>query len=275
MRAKSTIRSAVLVLAAAGFAASPASAVCNPPKSVSTYNFLTGSYSYWHTSLPSPGITLVASIWSGTSDHTGTCNVSPGILYFGANPGDIGINLSLGDACVVGCPTGSLAIQATAFRGNRIETLLSKATETPGGGVNFDFSETGSHVLGLYPRIRVTASTQVGPNAYNINFTIDPPTAFEGAGSEVTAFNVLTADAPTDPGRLPSAYTLAATFPSTGGGGVSGSVVVQCNLNGYAVAQIVTAGGPSATVSETIRVCENRLADPKRNSRQMGTRTDQ
>jgi hypothetical protein len=266
-----------LVLISASIWVLPAFAACNPPKSLSSYNFVTGAYSYMHTSLTAP-LTLNASIWSGSTDHTGTCNETSGILYFGAAPGDIGISLSLGDACVPGCPTGALSIQASASDGTRSQTLVAQAPETPGGAVNFDFSATGPRDLGEYPRPQVTSLSRVG-SLVHMTISIPPVFVYDGAGSGITGFNILNATANSDPGRDAGAYTFNSFLASPGGGGAVGMVTGQCPAGPpddvWMVTQIKTAAGAGRLVSQALRVRCWILAEPTRRiDKKMGTRTD-
>jgi hypothetical protein len=265
---KKIVFGAALALVIVGLAAPSASAACNPPKSVGTYNVATQASAYWHTTLS--GGSLVGKIWSGAVDFTGTCNnpPGPGILYFGANPGDVGVSLSLGDACVPGCPTGSLSIQATALTATGSETIISKVAETSTGAVNFDFSGDGSHPMAAYPRPRVTGSSRVSTNV-SLNLAVDAVPAFGGAGSDIVGYNILSASGASDPGRLASAYSLRTTIPSPGGAGGTGTTPVDCsNINNdqWVVTQLVFTGGASNTVSAATRVkCNPALANPKFN----------
>jgi hypothetical protein len=270
------ITGSAAVLVAVCIGASPASAVCNPPKFVSTYNFVTGAYAYWHSSLiPLPNV-LNAKIWSGGVDHTGTCNQDPGILYFGAAPGDMGINLSLGHACVPGCPLGSLSIQASATNGRRSETLVAKTNETPAGAVNFDFSQTGSRALGELPRPRVTSSSRVGTQI-QLTLSIAGISVFDGAEADVMGFNVLGAQSIVDPGRSASPYALLVDVPSPGGTGGTATVLVPFpgTTSYWIVTQVVTRAGPSDLVSEATRISGQILAEPTRKPKNsMTTRTE-
>ena len=261
---KKILFGAALALVIVGLAAPSASAACNPPKSLSTYNSGTGAYSYWHTTLV--GGQLVGKIWSGAVDFTGTCNDgNQTFLYFGATPGDVGFNLSLGEACVPGCPSGSLSIQVTAISGANSETITGKAPETSTGAINFDFSTSGNLPFASYPRPRVTASSRVTTNV-NLNLAVDALSS-NNAGADITGYNILSASGATDPGRLASAYTLRSSIAAPGGIAGTGAATVDCaNIanDQWVVAQLVTSGGPSNTVSAATRVkCDPNLANPK------------
>jgi hypothetical protein len=203
--------------------------------------------------------------------------VSPGILYFGATPGDFGINLSLGDACTPGCPSGSLTILASATDGTRAETLAAQALEAP-GAVNFDFSATGSRALVEYPRPHATSVTRLGDQVF-IGLFIPPVSVYDDAGSGITGFNILTATASSDPGRSPGAYTLNTHVPSPGGSGVTANVTGLCPSGGqddvWLAVQITTSAGASSLVSQSFRIHCHILAEPTRRiDKRMGTQTD-
>jgi len=279
---KKIVFGAALALLIVGLAAPSALATCGGSKSAGTYNSQTGLYPFWHTTLTlvdTDGVNLVAKVWQpGGNDVTGTCNTrnSPdgnaGILYF-ANPGQIGMNVDFSDACVGGgtlCPGGTLAVLATVTRGNKTEFLATQTPETPAGGLTFDFSSYGDHEMFALPRPRVTGSSRAG-SLININVALDAVNAalYEGTGPLFTGYNILSKLNPTDPGRLASAYDVVplATAAASGGGPATSAPAVDCtgNLNSrWVVTQLVTANGPSPTVSEATRVsCDPSLADPK------------
>jgi hypothetical protein len=279
---KKIVFGAALALVIVGIASTPASALCNPPKSLSTYNSGSGAYTYWQSGFPNAGTSLVADIWSAGGNHTGTCNTFPGILYFGAEEGQVGINLNLGDSCVVGCPSGSLSIQATALNGPNSHTLTSQVVETSLSAINFDFSGTPAHVMGNYPRQHVTTSSRAG-STVNVTFSFDAASAnaFEGTAGQITGYNVRSAQSATDPGRNASAYpTVLTNIPAPGGIAATGSAGVVCQATAtdqWVVTQLVTTGGGSSSVSQATRIkCDPTLANPKYNiipKKSMGTST--
>jgi hypothetical protein len=278
---KKIVLGAAIALVIVGIASTPASALCNPPKNLLPYNAGSARYIFWNTGLPNAGTTLIGNVWSGTVNHTGTCNADQqGFVYFGGE-GQIGLNFNLGDACVVGCPSGAVSVQVTAINGAVSKTLTSQVPETSVGGVNFDFSVTAAHDLGDYPRQHVTASSRVGTNV-NVNVGVDAASgiAFDGSAGQITGYNILSASSPTDPGRLASAYTLRTNIPAPGGIAATGATPVDCtNINNdqWVVTQLVTTGGPSNTVSPATRIkCNPALANPKYNivpKKSMGTQT--
>jgi len=254
---------AAVVLATAGLSTSNVSALCNPPKVTGTFNAITGAFTYFHTNVPDP-TSVTARFWSAGGDHTGTCNAdAAGFLYFGANTGDIGMYFSFGNGCTVGCPVGSLTLQVTAANATASETLVTTTPETPSGALHFDFSGRG-HTMGNN-RPRVTTSSRVGNNA-NLNVTIDPVAAFDGATGDISSINLLSAPGTSDPGRSPAAYTVKTNVPATG---AAVPVVFDCSLTPagsdvWIATQLVSAtGGPSGAVSAATRVkCNSALANP-------------
>jgi hypothetical protein len=275
-----------LALVIVGLAAPSASAACNPPKSLSTYNSATGAFVYFHTTLASP-TTLVGKIWDAAGDHTGTCNDgNQTFLYFGATPGDIGVQLSLGEACVPGCPVGSLSLQITAGNGvGGTQTIVTKTIETPAGGNNFDFSTQAPAdlQLGPYPRPRATSSTRSSTNVV-LGVGVDSSTNLyrNGTSTDITGFNVVSASSLTDPGPGASAYSLRQFVPAPGGtAGSASGITVDCTNTAndqWVALQLVSAtGGPSTSVGERTRVkCNPALANPKYNvvpKKGMGTGT--
>jgi hypothetical protein len=259
-----------------------ASAICPNSKTASTYNPGTGAYTYWHTTLGGAGTTLVAKVWQpGGVDVTGTCNTTQnpngdrGIIYFGANAGDIGLGIDFSTSCVGGgtaCPVGQLAVMATVNQGNKTEFLTTQVAETPTAAVNFDFSllTSPAHNLVPIPRPRITSSSKVGTTV-NANVTIDAASlgAYDGSAGQITGYNILSKLSGTDPGRLASAYDAGPQVTASGGSSASTAITVDCtggspSLNRrWVVTQLVTPTGPSPTVSEaTLVSCDGSLAEP-------------
>jgi len=270
---KKIVFGAAIALVIVGIASTPASALCNPPKSLSTYNSGTGAYVFFDSGFPNAGTTLVGNVWSGAVNHTGTCNVDAPFVYFGAGDGQVGLNFNLGASCVNGCPSGSVSVQITAINGGASHTMTTQTLESVGpSAVNFDFSTTPAHVLGNYPRQHVTTSSRVG-SSVNVAVSIDAASdsAFDGSASQITGYNVLSAQGATDPGRLAAAYGAVplTTIPAPGGIAATGNAAVNCTVTAndqWVVTQLVTTGGPSNTVSAATRVkCDPALANPKYN----------
>jgi hypothetical protein len=263
-----------VALAVATLAARSASASCNPPKRVGTYEISTGRFVYFHTTLPnfSYGDTLLGKIWSPAGDHTGTCNNgNQTFLYFTApNSGNIGVDLSLGEACVVGCPSGSLSLQITASKGNQSQTIVAKVVETPFSGTEFDFSALppADLQLGDYPRPRVTSSSRVG-TMVNLTLGLDNSSSLfhNGTASDITGYNIVSASSTVDPGANASGYAVRSFIAAPRGAEGSGAVTLDCSniANDQWVAfQLVSAiGGPSNAVGTRFRMkCDPALANP-------------
>jgi hypothetical protein len=270
---KRIVFDSALVLALLSLTAPSASAACNPPKSVSTYNGVTGAYVYFHTTVPSPNGSygLLGKIWDDDGDHTGTCNEFGTFLYFGAAPGNIGVNMSLGDACVPGCPTRTLSLQITASNtANQTQTIVTKVVETPAGANNFDFSSQAPAdlELGSYPRPRVISSSRVG-STVNLSVSLDGSASLyrNGTGTDITGFNLVSASSLGDPGPRASLYALRSFVPTPGGAPGTGLATVDCSNfvnDQWIAAQLVSAtGGPSNAVGPRTRVkCNPALANP-------------
>ena len=286
---KKIVFGAALALVIVGLMAPSASALCNPPKFVSTYNGGSGAFAYWHSTLAeTPGATLVGKLWNGSTDLTGTCNTActgcgtnSGFLYFGSAAGDIGLNVSLGDQCQGAnvCPSGSISVLAGVTKGSNTDFLATQGLETAGF---FDFSTTG-HAMLAHPRPRVTNSQRSGTNV-NLAVAVDAaaPALFDSVASQITGCNILTASSAADPGRLASAYTLLGPCS----GGVSGAAATaggasnctDITKDNWIVVQEVTAAGPSPFVGAATRVrCNSAVADPKPFkiiNNKVGTKTD-
>lgn len=265
-----------LALVIAVVAVPSVSAACNPPKSASTYNGVTFVTAYWTTTLPKVGATVKGKIWSGSTDFTGTCN-DQNFMYF-TYDGGVNMSLSLGDACVPGCPTGSLSAMAMITNNGATEFLATQTPETPSGGNNFDFSTLG-HAMVPVPRPRATNSSRAG-STINLNIAVDAAASglYDGTAAQITGYNILAASSVADPGRDASAYALRVALPAAGGGAGAGSTSVDCtdaSKSQWLVTQIVTAAGPAPLVSAPTRVsCGPAVADPKFkiiNKKTMGT----
>jgi hypothetical protein len=271
-RARKTIFGLSLAVLAVSMATSVASANCNPPKYASTYNAWTGAYTFWVSTLPSgSGIRPWGTIWTGGTDHTGTCN------DFNQNflstktpiPGGIGLDLWLGEQCVVGCPSGSLSLEVRALnaytRPTEAQFLLIKVPETPGPGPNFDYSNT-SHPMCEFPRPVIndlhsngstkTATLAIGSTA---------GCAFGGALEEITGWRILAKASSTDPGMFDT-YGLRGSLAVTPGsnGSASGTVTLDCSnaaLAQWVTAQLVTGATVFHLVGPTTRVsCQTGAA---------------
>lgn len=273
---KKIVIAAALALVMVGISATGASAACSPPKGTGTYNTVTGVYTYWTTTIPQAGATLVAKIWSPGGDHTGTCNTlstspGPGILYWGGAPGTVGMKLGLGDACVVGCPSGSLSILPTVIgAGGQTQQLIQKkAEETPAGGLNFDFSTAGGTMCDM-PCPTVLTSSAVDATHKSVTLGVAAiPAGCITDPADILGWKIVSKASATDPGNDASAYTAVATLAAPGGGAAQGKAVVDCSdptKDQWVTMQLNTTGGGAPSVCKARRVnCDPRLADPKFN----------
>jgi hypothetical protein len=249
------------------------SAACIPAKSAKTYNSGTGAYTYWHSpDGDAAGGTLVGQTWQLGASGTWSTGDCAGFLYFNS-ANAIGLDLNLG-GCGSGCPaTGStLAVLAQKKAADNRSTafLLATVAETPGGAVNFDYSDKGALQMIQMPRPNVTSSSRVGST---VNLNVQVPAVSgglygPGAANAVTGYRVLSAQGATDPGRDAAAYSLRSTLTATAGGAATGTVALDCtNLaDTWVVTQVVFDGGAvtSNAVSEARQVhCNPALADPK------------
>ena len=278
---KRIVLGAAFALVIVGLTAPSASAFCANSTTASTYNPVSYAYTFWHTSLTGPGRTLVGKLWTpGGQDVTGTCNVqtptSNPFLYFGADPQNVGFSIDFANGCVGGtpgspCPGAQLAVMATVSQGNKTEFLTTQVNQGS-SGVNYDFSGLTSppHNMVAIPRPRITSSSRVG-SSVNAQVTIDPASlgAYDGSAGLITGYNILSKLSGTDPGRNASGYDAGPNVTAAGGGTASTGITVDCtggspSLNRrWVVTQLVTANGPSPTVSEaTLVSCDGSLAEP-------------
>ena len=160
-----------------------------------------------------------------------------------------------------------LALSKTA---TGTEFLLDTIVETPASSANFDYGTQGNHAMIPIPRPRVLSSARV---ASTLNLSVAADSIAGGlygpnAANAVTGFRILTASAGADPGRDASAYTLAATIVSPGGGAATQPVALNCTnpQDQWLVTQIQFEGGAvlSSAVSGATRVhCDPTIANPK------------
>ena len=124
------------------------------------------------------------------------------------------------------------------------------------------------------PRPRITSSSKAG-SIVSVQFTVDPANlgAYDGSAGVITGYNILSKLSGTDPGRSASGYDAApvTSLSAAGGGSASTATAVSVDCSGgspslsrrWVVTQLVTANGPSPTVSEaTLVSCDGSLAEP-------------
>ena len=274
---------AVVVIALLAIA-SPVSASCPVDKSAATYDGT--SLSYWHSTTSDPG-TLTGQTWqigapgvwnNGNGGALDCNNVdqgtgSPGFLYF-VGGDKIGLNLHMG-TCGTGCPANGSTIAVAAYKkyGAGTDFLIATIAEGTNPNANFDYAVQGDHNLIVLPRPHVTSSSRAGTT---VNLNIQVPGVSAGlygpsaaSGNGITGYNILSAQAATDPGRNASSYTLRTSLPASAGGPASGAVGVDCtntSQDQWVVVQLQYEGGSflANTVSQATRVnCNPALADPK------------
>lgn len=271
---KKIVFGAAIALMIVGLVAPSVSASCSPDKTASTYNPGTGNFAYWKALPTATG--LYAKIWDLTAnaDITGVCNQAdggPGILYFGATAGDIGMNISMGNGCATGCPGNgnTMAVAATVTGPDGTQFLSTKVVENPSSAVVFDWSTLGDKPLSPPLRLHVTSSSRVGNNV-NLGVSVESVAgfAYDGTAAQVTGFNIVSGQAATDPGPLANApYGLRLFIPAAGGVAGVGSTSVDCTnttLPQWVAAQVMTSNGAVKSVSSRIQVnCNPILANPK------------
>lgn len=269
---KRIVFGAALALVIAGISAPDASALCNPPKFVASFNSVTGEYVYWQVAdLTNSAQTSMQSIANGGQDVGGTCN----FIYWGANPGNVGLSGDYGQACALPatrpCPSGNLSIIGQAG-----PSFFGATVSEGAGPLGYDFSTVPGAVnhiknTGQVPRPKVNTSSRAGSSVV-LSLQLDGANASPGfdaaTAATITGYNVLSATGTTDPGRLASAYTLLVNAPASGGGPASvASTSVDCSniaQDRWIVTQIVTTAGPFSGVGPATQVkCNPALADPK------------
>jgi len=277
---KKIVFGAALALLVVSFVATDASAFCNPPKFVSSYNSVTGAFTYWVTTDTAQAGPLSMKATVGAVEVGKGCQ----FIYFGTTPGQVGLSGDFGACGFVDwpgtttpqpCPNGPLTIighdGGDTFGATVPDLSASQA-------LNFDFSTVGGSpnggtVNGVHtPRPRVTSSSRSGTGVV-LALTLD---TVAGAGIDattlatITGYNVLSASSTGDPGRLASSYApvapiaISASAPSgvaaTAGGTVDCSVIAK---DQWIVTQIVTTAGPLPGVSDATRIrCNAAIANP-------------
>lgn len=265
---KRIVFGAALALAIVGISAPDASAFCNPPKFVASFNSVSGEYTYWQVNDNTNSAALATKFINNNQDVGGTCQ----FLYWAVSPGQVGLSGDFGQACALGtpCPSGTLSLIGQAG------DSFFGATITEGtGALGYDFAPVGGpgHVkeTGSAPRPRVTSSSRSGSSVI-VSIGIDAVSSNPGfdaaTAATITGYNILSAAATTDPGRSAVAYQPLANAPASGGGpGSVASASVDCTntaLDRWVVTQIVTTGGPFHSVSAATQIkCNPALADPK------------
>jgi len=263
---KKIVFGVALALVIAVIAAPTASAACNPPKALSTYNAGSGAFIFWTTSLNA--VSAIGKVWNATTDFTGNCNDGNQTFLYFNSPNEIGMNLSLGEGCVPGtsCPSGTVNVTITATDANGNQEFLSSQTvENPPGSFYF---ATLPHAMVPAAKTTVLGSSR-NANLRSLQVTIPAvgAGAFEGTAASITGYNVRSAQQATDPGRFASGFpSLDAFIPAAGGAAASATVNVDCTNPAprWVVTQLVDSSGGNTAVSKATKVnCDPLMADPK------------
>jgi CTP:molybdopterin cytidylyltransferase MocA len=253
-----------LVLALIGVAPQ-STASCNPPKSASTYNFLTGQYGYWR--LPARYGTDLSSVvgrfWelgNRSQANEGECtSANCGWLYFGApSSGAMGMQINLGGPGIVGCPSTRLVVtlEAPSADGVNAAFLVATTDETPANAVNFDYSSFGHRNFAPIPVPQITSLVRDGDSA-TVGLAVGSaaPGAFGPAGATpITGMNLLDAVGTSDPGRLAASYQAIRSLPGANGGSISGLTFSCLNPSSthFLAVQLVFDGGVASQYASTV-----------------------
>ena len=290
---KKFVFGAAVVALAALVMAPAASAACGSVRTASTYNSGTAASQYWQSVAGDGGNvgTLVGNVWqagapAAYNPNTGAvpCTGALDPLYFGNPATGIGLNLHM-EQCGSGCPAPNstlavLAQQAINFAGGGPSSfLLATVVETPGGSVNFDYSNPSqSYTLARISKPNVVlASARVG-NLIPTNITIPSHAAglvgTSSSQSSFTGYKVVEALSVANPGNGAAAYPITlATIPASAGA-PAGNTLIQVDCSGdtgtgkdaWIATQLSFENGAilSQVVSEPRRVhCAGALANPK------------
>jgi hypothetical protein len=275
------MRNASRFLAILGVAAvivamsTPASAVCSPPKSMSSFTSNLANYVYIDFGSE---VTSDAQV-TGFFYDQGTANSGtlPAADYMFVDvSGKLSISGNLGDARVVGCPEGKiiLRLQAQTTSGVRFLTLTAQEGISNPTGANFDFSfghpANTSFTGALIPRPKVTSSVRAG-GVVNVNVNLDATGSAnpnnDPAGA-VTGYEILRA-AGADPGRNPAGWAVVQTVAAPNGAAATASFAADCSnpsQDQFFATRALFGTQKSDLVSNSTRVnCNPSLAEPRFN----------
>lgn len=276
MRNASRFLAVVVVAVALIAAATPASAGCSPPKFASTFTGNIANYVYLDLGTGTTAAQVVGSFYDLAGNNNGGYPASQWL--FVDVSGKLSMQANLGDARVVGCPSGKLILRAQASTPTGVKFLTMTTNEgerSNATGADFDFSfgkAPGTIIASsTIPRPRVNSSGRVG-GVVNLDLAIDATNGGNSAGdssSAVTAYEIVRASG-ADPGRNADGWTVVQTVPTTGGGAVP-SVLQAADCSNTAVDQffatrLVFGTSKSELVSDSTRVnCNPTLAEPRFN----------
>jgi hypothetical protein len=275
------MRNASRFLAILGVAAvivamsTPASAVCSPPKSMSSFTSNLANYVYIDFGSE---VTSDAQV-TGFFYDQGTANSGtlPAADYMFVDiSGKLSISGNLGDARVVGCPAGKLVLrlQAQTPGGIRFLTLTAQEGISNPTGANFDFSfghpSNSSFTGALIPRPRVTQASRVG-TVVTVNANFDATSSANpsnDSAAAVTGYELLRATG-ADPGRDPAGWAVVQTVAAPNGAAATASFTADCSnpsQDQFFASRALFGTQKSDLVSESTRVnCNPSLAEPRFN----------
>lgn len=268
---KRIVFAAPLALVIAGIAASSASAHCSPAKYATTYNGFTGTANFLRTSFKG---SLSATMWSGSTDHTGTCDEHDFGLYY-LDETHVYFNVALGHACVPGCPAGRLSIKVVNTGMGRQEFVANGVPENfvyP--SANFDFStvtNTDMVPVGAHrPRVAASSRSPTGAtdtvslSAYHVLGYGDVDNLECLVRSATTP---ITATSPPPPAEANWPGVLASLPAVNGICSASGPLIIDCSdrsVTRWIAMQYATPAGRDPVVGPATRInCDPALAEPK------------
>jgi hypothetical protein len=253
----------------------PASAVCSPPKTASTFTSDLANYVYFDLG---PGTTAAQTVGS-YYDLNGADNgayPSSSWLFVDVS-GKLSMSANLGAAGTNGCPSGKLIVrvQASTPTGTRLVTATAQEGIANPAGATFDlsFNHPPNTVFPstTIPRPRVNSSSRSG-SVVNLNIALDSASDGNSGGdaaSAITSYDIVKASG-ADPGRAAAGWTLVQNVPAPNGGAVpSVPLTADCSTpsqDQFFATRAVFGTSKSELVSNSTRVnCNPALAEPRFN----------
>jgi len=274
------MRNASRFLAILGVAAvivamsTPASAVCSPPKSMSSFTSNLANYVYIDFGAGVTDDQVTGFFYDQGTANSGTLPAAD--YMFVDISGKLSISGNLGDARVVGCPAGKLVLrlQAQTPGGIRFLTLTAQEGISNPTGANFDFSfghpSNSSFTGALIPRPRVTQASRVG-TVVTVNANFDATSSANpsnDSAAAVTGYELLRATG-ADPGRDPAGWAVVQTVAAPNGAAATASFTADCSnpsQDQFFASRALFGTQKSDLVSESTRVnCNPSLAEPRFN----------
>jgi hypothetical protein len=250
--------------------AAPSRGACIPSKVASTFG--SSATAYW---LPATSVgTAGLQVWQLGAPGTFISTGCPSSALFPDGPG-FSLNFDLG-YCGAGCPgplnANTLAVLALNKVAGGTEFLLDTIDENAAAFNNYDYGTQGNHTMMPIPHPRVLGGGYVpGGACIQLSLQFDSITAGlfgPNAPSAVSGFELLYAEALSDPGNDPAAYSVVASVASPSGGPASASVCIPCEpgtADRWLATQIAFESGSvlSDGASARVRIHCDSLADPK------------